>query len=173
MKVKRLISKDFLGETMRLSSTICLLVFVSAAHAQNPVLKPGFNECVAESVSNGAPIIGCVADAHEQCAEFEPESAAELACYLTAKEEWGEQISDLLASFSDKSPDLQEVVRIEAKYAVLRNLMNCDLRLELSLVGREPEPKDQTAKAKCEALATSAGLTEVLFKSGTITRPPN
>jgi len=156
---------------MRFVLVLGALFLANPVFAQDPVLKSGFKECVAQSVADEVPIIGCVADAHVRCTGYEPGSEAELACYIKAKGEWGAQISDLLASFSDKSEDLQETVRIEAKYAVLRNLMNCDLRMELSLVGRDAEPSDQTVRAKCEALATSAGLTEVLFKSGTITRP--
>ncbi len=155
---------------MRIFLLFVLAFSGAAAQAQDTVLKPGFRDCVAANVAANAPIIQCVADAQSLCTEFPPGEAAELACYFKAKDEWGVFLADLLDSFADRPAELQEVARIEAKYAVLRNLMNCDLRTELSLVGRDPEPADQLAKVQCEAMATAASLTEVLIKSGTITR---
>lgn len=155
---------------MRLVLGVVLALWGLPAFAEGKVLKDGFQACVADAVQAGNPVIACVADAQAQCAQYPEGEEAQLACYLSAKDEWGAQISELLSSFSDKDPKLQEVVRIEAKYAVLRNLMNCDLRMELSLVDRDPEPSDQIARAQCEALGTAASLVEVLFKSGTITR---
>lgn len=155
---------------MRILTILSLLFLGAAAHAQDAVLKAGFQDCVAANVAANVPIIQCVSDAQSLCTQYPPGEAAELACYFKAKDEWGVLLADLLNSFADRPTELQEVARIEAKYAVLRNLMNCDLRTELSLVGRDPEPSDQLAKAQCEAVATAASLTEVLLKSGTITR---
>lgn len=144
--------------------------FAGPTLANEQVLKPGFEMCVEEAVKWGRPVVGCVGDAMSQCAEYPDGEAAQLVCYLSAKSEWGQKLKDLLSTFSDREEELQEVVRIEAKYAVLRNLMNCDLRMELGTVGRDPEPTDQITRAQCEAIGTAASLVEVLFKSGTITK---
>lgn len=147
-----------------------LLVFLGGTAQAEEVLKGDFEACIQAQVDAKAPIIDCVTEAHVVCADFPPGEAAELQCYQKAKDEWGVRLAQLLDSFSDREPDLQEVARIEAKYAVLRNMMNCDLRIELGLVGREPDPQDQLVRAKCESLGIAASLVEVLIKSGTVTR---
>jgi len=155
---------------MRSILTLLFVLLSGPAFAKDPVLKSGFQECISQSIDANTPVIECVSEAHAQCTAYEPGSPAELVCYRSAKSEWGVLLKDLLASFSDQPEDLQEVVRIEAKYTLLRNLMNCDLANELSLIGRDADPQDQLRHAKCEALASAASLTEVLIKSGTVVR---
>lgn len=151
-------------------TAIFVLIFAMPTLAQDSVLVPGFQDCLTDNISTGKPVIECVTAAHARCDDLLGERDRALTCYQSAKDEWGDRLKDLLASFSDRPEDLQEVVRIEAKYAAISNLLNCDLRMELSLVGRDPDPSDDIVRAQCEAVAAAASLTEVLFKSGTITR---
>ncbi len=155
---------------MRILLAIVVGFIGSQSYAQDSVLVPGFRTCLAERASTGTPVIECVTAAHSRCDALLDEPDRAMACYVDAKDEWGGQMKELLDSFSDRPADLQEVVRIEAKYAAIANLLNCDRRMELSQVGREPAPEDEIVRAQCEAIAAAASLTEVLFKSGTITK---
>ena len=155
---------------MRSVFSLFLVLLCGPTVAQDRVLKSGFQDCVSQSINASTPVIECVSEAHVQCTQFEAQAPAALVCYQSAKSEWGVLIKELLESFSDQPQDLQEAVRIEAKYALLRNLMNCDLTNELSLIGREADQQDRLSQAKCEAWASAASLTEVLIKSGTVVR---
>lgn len=155
---------------MRYTFLLILCFWAHPLLAQNSVLVPGFEDCLKENASISGQSMACILSAQSRCDALRDEPERALACYGDAKDEWGAKLQDLLASFSDQSEDLQKVVRIEAKYSVIFNLMNCDLRMELSQVGRSPEEADALTRAQCEAVATAASLTEVLLKSGTITR---
>jgi|GEM_PF-4611177 len=155
---------------MRSLIALILGLIGAPALAQDSVLVPGFRACLTETVAANGSTIECVMKAQSNCDALEAEPERAMACYVEAKSEWGAQLGALLDSFSDKPQELQQVVRIEAKYSTIFNLMNCDLRMELSLVGRDPEPSDDLVRAQCEAFAAAASLSEVLFKSGTITR---
>ena len=155
---------------MRYFLTVLMCVFGLPVLAQDSVLVPGFQTCLKENVATGAPTVECVMKAQSRCDALEAEPDRAMACYVDAKAEWGQMLQDLLESFSDQSQEIQQVVRIESKYSVIFNLMNCDLRMELSQVGQGPEASDELTRAQCEAFATAASLSEVLFKSGTITR---
>lgn len=155
---------------MRLIHLLCLCLFATPTYAQNNVLAPGFESCLEANVSKGTPVIECVTKAHASCELLESEHDEAMSCYKKAKLEWGKRMQALLSGFSDKPAELQEVARIEAKYSVTFNLMNCDMRQEISQIGRVADASDALSHVKCEAVAAAASLTEVLFKSGTITR---
>jgi len=155
---------------MRYFLTILMCFIGVTVQAEDSVLVPGFRACLTENIAKNAPTIECVMAAQSRCDALESEPERAQACYVDAKSEWGVKLSELLESFSDRPQELQQVVRIEAKYSVIFNLMNCDLRMELAAVGQDPNVSDALTRAQCEAFAAAASLSEVLFKSGTITR---
>lgn len=146
---------------------VCLCTAVTTANAE-PALVGDFDACIRSQVAANQPVAACIVDAHAGCDQFPGDEPAALACYIRAKDEWGTRIKAVTGSFSDRPAEFQQIVVIEAKYAIARNFMNCDHQLELSLVGRDPEPHDKFARARCEANASAVSLVELMLRSGSL-----
>jgi len=157
-------------KTLLLAGTM-LCAGVVAAAAQELALKTGVEECVQSNLNSGSPIAQCMEDAMSNCASLEAGSTDQLGCYLRAKDEWGERIKVLLDDLSDKTENFREIARIEARYSVSRNLMECGRQLELMIVGREATNSDQLDSTICESRAVGVSYIELLFASGRVTRP--
>lgn len=155
---------------MRVWLALMVLLVPGAAMAE-PVLKPGFADCVAANGAAGAPVSACIEDAQFACTAYSVGEAAGHQCYVTAKDEWGALIRSLIDGFGDQTAQFQAIARIEAKYAVTRNLMNCARQYELSIIGRESNANDSYDLARCEAVAMGVAYVELLYASGEVTRP--
>ena len=148
-----------------------LVLSVTGAQAQSTVLNGGVAECVQTNLATKTPIAECLNGAMSLCYSHPIGDPLGQECFVQAKDEWGEQIKDLLASFSDRPDDFRETARIEAKYSVTRNLMSCARQLELSLIGREAVAEDEFTNAVCESRAVGVAYVELLFAAGVVERP--
>lgn len=154
---------------MKITIPAVLGICAAATMARaEPVLIGDFDACLRSQVAANQPVAACIVDAHAGCDQFPGDEPAALACYVQAKVEWGARIKALTDSFGDRSEEFRQMVLIEARYAISRNYMNCDHQLELALIGRDPEPHDTYARARCEAHASAVALVELMLRSGSL-----
>lgn len=156
----------------RIIGALLLCFAAGSAAAQDKALKTGVAECVQANMNAKAPVATCLQDAVSNCTFHQAGSALELDCYRRAKDEWGALIMTLLDGFADREEKFREIARIEAKYSVSRNIMNCARQMELNLIGRDPGPADRLAQAVCESQAVGLSYVELLLASGAVKSNP-
>jgi hypothetical protein len=156
------------GEGMKFAGlALAALCAGTMAQAQT-VLEPGTRMCLETAQSSGTSFETCITTAMAQCDAYEKVSAAALDCLVAARNEWGAEIRKELEAYALDDPSLKRIAEIEAKYITLRNVINCDRQMELSLVDRQPSDIDKHNSATCQAMGAAASYVEFLIRTGIV-----
>jgi len=136
----------------------CLGLAVPALPGQAAITEADIAACLNASEAREDPAL-CVAAAHAECRAFPdtaPSAAAE--CFLAARTDWGTLIAAQMERVAAKASErVAQVARIEVKYDLLANLLQCDRMEELAVLGGMEDEPLLRQRARCEA--TASGLT--------------
>lgn len=124
--------------------------------------------CVKEHASAGSEVAGCIDAAHRECLQYPPDTAPEAAtkCFLDRKKLWGDAVTDQMDRMkSDTDERSFEIARINTRYDLTANLLQCDRLTELAQLQDQPGPQVQTQQARCEATATGLTFIKLLLRS--------
>lgn len=152
--------------------TIALLALILAGPATTravaeDVPMTGFSECIATQIEDGAPLAACITDAHAECLQYAPASAAGTLCFTEAKKKWGAKIAERMQTMTAALDETETaVLNIELKYSLQRNLTACDRQMELAQLSEDlPEGALPYQRANCEATAVATSLVELTLLS--------
>ena len=142
----------------------CLGLAVPALPGQAAITEADIAACLNASEAREDPAL-CVAAAHAECRAFPdtaPSAAAE--CFLAARTDWGTLIAAQMERVAAKASErVAQVARIEVKYDLLANLLQCDRMEELARAASNDSGETiQRQKARCAAAA--AGLAYLRLK---------
>lgn len=122
--------------------------------------------CVEAQIAAGAPVAECVNRTHAECLQFAEGSEAGIACFLEAKEAWGQRIKARMDEIRASAPEeIAMIAGIEVKYDLQGNLLQCDRMEELRLVRQDPDAATAHADARCEATAVGLAYVKLLLQS--------
>ena len=122
--------------------------------------------CVAAQAEAGAPAAECVNRAHAACLELGDAPAAATLCLRDAKEAWGRRIAARLDEVAAGAPgEIAQVARIEVRFDLLQNLLQCDRLEALALLRPPDEAALALQRARCEATATGLAYVKLLLQS--------
>ena len=138
----------------------------STASAEEPKTP---RDCVRTQTEAKAPPAECVNQFQADCLQYPQGSEAGLACFLGAKEKWGELIKKRMAEIQASAPEeISQIAGIEVKYDLQINLLQCDRVQELTLLRRDPDTATAQARARCEATAVGLAYVKLLLQSNSI-----
>ncbi|WP_212523345.1 hypothetical protein [Actibacterium sp. MT2.3-13A] len=147
-------------------AALCSLAMLGAAPGQAAETDESPRACVEAQAAAGAPAADCVNRAHAACLQFEQGSAAGIACFLEAKDAWGERIRTRMEEIgAAASEEIAMIAGIEVKYDLQANLLQCDRMRELTLVRQDPDAATTHANARCEATAVGLAYVKLLLQS--------
>ncbi|RNF35012.1 hypothetical protein [Paracoccus methylarcula] len=149
---------------------LCLALPVTAfAEGDENGAVPQLRACVEDSASNGAELAGCIDAAHRECLQYPPDTAPDAAakCFLDRKKTWGDAISEQMDSLKEGTGGQAfEIARIDTRYDLTANLLQCDRLTELAQLQDLPDPRIKAQQARCEATATGLTLIKLLLRPG-------
>ena len=146
--------------------TIFLTAFPALAAAE-PVLVPGFDECVELQIEKAAPLGACVRGAFVKCTDWPSGEPARTACFVAAKDEWGDMLGQRLQSVRMAADEkIAQIAEIETRYELERSLRECDRRMELLLLDVPLDDRSAYVRAQCEATAVAATLVTLILRAG-------
>ncbi|SEF76314.1 hypothetical protein [Jhaorihella thermophila] len=122
--------------------------------------------CLSRQAEANRPVADCVNEAQVACFQYEEASPAANACFLAAKEEWGELIAARMDRIrATAPPEIAAIAGIEVKYDLRGNLMQCDRMEELALVREDPGPAVLARRVRCEATAVGLAYAKLWLQS--------
>ena len=149
---------------IRLIAALCMLPALTFAQ---PVLVPGFDECADLQVGKGEPLGSCVRGAFGNCLAWPAGETAGTACFIDAKDEWGDLLGQRLQRIRDRGDErLGKIAEIETRYELERSLRECDRRMELMLLDVPQDDQSAYLRAQCEATAVAATLVTLILRAG-------
>lgn len=152
-------------------SAVCALALAlpQIAAAQGAAPKDSRTDpraCVEAQAEKGAPVAECVNAAQVQCLEFQDASPAATECFIAFKESWGEMISARMQEIEAAAPaQITALAKIELKYDMMQNLLQCDRIEELAMLTRPDEAALVWQRARCEATATGLAFIKLVLQS--------
>jgi hypothetical protein len=124
-------------------------------------------DCVAGQAAAGQPAADCVNRAQELCLQF-PESAADAAtaCFRDMKDAWGTAVAARMDEIAATAPEeIAAVARIEVRYDLTINLLQCDRMDALNRLRDQPPELLRAQDARCESTATGLTYVKLLLQS--------
>lgn len=124
-------------------------------------------DCVDDQAASGQPVAECVNRAQQICLQF-PESAADAAtaCFRDMKDAWGTAIAVRMDQIAADAPEeIAAVARIEMRYDLTINLLQCDRMDELNRLRDRPAEALRAQDARCESTATGLAYVKLLLQS--------
>ena len=113
--------------------------------------------CLTESIKAAANPAECLMKVHSPCLAYSQATAPQASlCFVEMRKGWDAKIKTLLEEVSvSGDAKLAASVRIESKYELLANLLNCDRLDELAELYAQPETERILQKTRCEATASA------------------
>lgn len=148
-------------------SAALLLALAPVAGAEGLTAPGGAEVCVSERIEAGAPVAECVNAAQAACLDLaEAAPLAALQCFLAAREQWGARIAARIEALEAEAPaEIAAIARVEAKYDLLLNGVQCERMNELVLLREPPSDAVRLRKARCDATATGLAYVKLLAQS--------
>ncbi|MGJ8585026.1 MAG: hypothetical protein ACSHXD_13090 [Marinosulfonomonas sp.] len=140
----------------RLLAVIALPLLASSAWAEGDIAQ--VNTCLSQAAQGQGDPAACIEDLHAPCLDNAQETpAVATLCLKDTRKIWSDGIAsviaDTVAEFDEKQA---AVVRIEVKYDLLTNLLQCDRLEELSLATTEISGADSALQAaRCQSTASA------------------
>lgn len=148
----------------RLTLLLAALPVIASAE---PVLMPGFDDCVDLQLERKAPLGECVRTALVNCLNWPAGEPAGTACFLSAKDEFGDLLGQRLQRVREDSTEkVAKIADIETRYELERNLRECDRKMELVLLDVPQDDRSAYMRAQCEATAVAATLVSLVLRAG-------
>ncbi|MHA6262564.1 hypothetical protein ACXYMO_05120 [Arenibacterium sp. CAU 1754] len=125
--------------------------------------------CIVQSTESGQNPAACIDDAHAACQSAPSDTpAVATLCYVEAKTAWTQGIKTVMADVTAKAPEtIATIARIEVKYDILANLVQCDRIEELALAASgAPEQDIVLQKSRCTAAASGLAYVRLKWRAG-------
>lgn len=157
--------------TLLASTVACVMAFglqqpASGQDTSRTENRTDTRACVEAQVQKGAPVAECVNAAQVQCLEFKDASPAATECFMGFKERWGAMISARMKEIEAAAPaNITSVAKIELKYDMMQNLLQCDRIEELAMLTQPDEAAIVWQRARCEATATGLVFVKLVLQS--------
>lgn len=133
----------------------------------NPVLLPGFDECVDLQLEKSEPLGECVRGALVNCVDWPVGEPSGTACFVTAKDEWGDLLGQRMQRVREAADErVAKIAEIEIRYELERSLRECDRQMELVLLDVPQDDRSDYLRAQCEATAVAATLVTLILRAG-------
>lgn len=145
--------------------TWAVVPFPALAEVDLPRAQACFDEAIATQ-SNPAP---CVEAEQQACLNGAVEMpAVATLCLTQAQSQWSAAIGARIDAIVTNAPDtLAAIARIETRYDLLSNLLQCDRMEELALVGSEQTGEEiLLQKTRCSATASGLTYMRLYLRSG-------
>lgn len=113
--------------------------------------------CLVKAIAAAGNPAECVMKVHSPCLAYSQAAAPQASlCFAEMRMGWDAKLKGLLETISG-SNDVRRAAstRIESKYELLTNLLNCDRLDELAELYAQPETERLLQKTRCEATASA------------------
>ena len=140
----------------RLLALFILPLMANPAWAEGDIAQ--VNTCLDTAVQGQGDAAACVGILHTPCLDSAPETpAVATVCLNEARTVWSDGIAAVMASTVSELDEKQAaVVRIEVKYDLLTNLLQCDRLQELSVATTEISGAEAALQAaRCQSTASA------------------
>ncbi|WP_435257317.1 hypothetical protein ACSBLW_14510 [Thioclava sp. FR2] len=129
-------------------------------HADTTSLQASLDQaemCLTEAIEASANPAECLMKIHSPCLAYSQAAAPQASlCYVEMRKGWDAKIKAMLeAASASEDARLAASFRIESKYELLANLLNCDRLDELAELYKQPETERILQKTRCEATASA------------------
>lgn len=140
---------------------LCLAAALGGAAAAEVDIAAA-NACIVDAASAGGNPATCIDAAQDECLSNAGATPAVSAlCFTRARDSWSAALGEVIAEVVARSDDrIAAIARIETKYDLLSNLLQCDRVEELAIAASELSGEEiGVQKARCQS--TAAALTYV------------
>jgi len=155
---------------------VILAASPAAAAANSPgVGIAGVNACFDAAQKDGTSPGPCIDAAQDACLDNAQETpAVATLCYTEARKVWSGALSGAIAAMTAATDEkVGAVARIETKYNLLSNLMECDRVEELSRAVSELKGGAIAVQtARCQATASAATYMHLYLRAKTLAAKP-
>ena len=149
--------KDF---PMRLLALFSCLALPAWAQEADPDM------CIDTQIAGSAPVAECVNEVLAPCLSLDAATEAAMLCFGTGQEAFGARIADRIAQIEDRAPpEIAAIAKIETKYDLQQNLLQCARLEELRLVRENPGLAVAAATARCQATAVGLAYAKLRLQS--------
>ncbi|WP_346897322.1 hypothetical protein [uncultured Roseibium sp.] len=130
----------------------------------------GTESCVSSAIEAQRSPGDCLTELHTPCMAFSPSSKAQATlCFVNTRKSWDARIKERLDAIAKTAPPkVASIAKIESRYDLLSNLLQCDRLDELSALYQTAEEDRLLQKKRCEAAAAGLTYIRLLVRSETL-----
>jgi hypothetical protein len=157
-------------------SGIVFALFLAAGPAFGGVEIDQVNACFDAAVTGKSNPAQCIDAAQNACLDNARDTpAVATLCYSDARNAWSAALSAALEKMTAHADEkLAAVARIETKYNLLANLMECDRIEELSVAVSDLTGNDIALQStRCQATASAATYMHLYLRAGSLPKGDN
>ena len=143
---------------MRLAKVLLLAVLLIPGPVRAELDIAAAEACFVSADQDGTNPALCIQAAQDPCMDnSDATPAVATLCFADARTAWSSAVSTAMATLDSRGDDrLAAFARIESRYDLLVNLLNCDRAEELAIALSDLEGAQVALqKARCQATATA------------------